>query len=63
MGPIGRQTNGFLLDSFNSPLTNDWNQQIGSWQIVGNELFQANETESNTNLYTSNHQDNNQSYL
>lgn len=57
------QNNGFLLDSFNTTLTADWTQQTGAWQIVNNELYQSNEAESNSNLYTSLNQTNTESYL
>lgn len=57
------QQNGFLLDSFNTNISTDWTQQVGSWQIVSNQLYQSDEAESNTNLYTSFNQTNTESYL
>lgn len=56
------QQNGFLVDSFNT-LSTDWSQQTGSWQIVSNQLYQADEAETNTNIYTSFNQTNTESYL
>jgi len=57
------QDNGFLLDSFNTIALTDWTQQVGSWQVTNNQLYQVDENESNSNIYTTLNQNSNQSYL
>lgn len=54
--------NGFLLDSFDIMQPN-WTSVTGSWSIVGSQMYQADEAESNTNIYLDLWQDNQYTYL
>ncbi|PHR46763.1 MAG: hypothetical protein COA32_09785 [Fluviicola sp.] len=42
--------NGFFADNFNSNIHPEWAEVVGSWSINNGELYQSDETESNTNI-------------
>ncbi len=54
--------NGFFRDEFTS-LNSNWNSLIGNWSVQNNRLEQSLETESNSNIYVSVNQNNEDSYL
>ena len=54
--------NGFMVDSFDV-MQPSWNTVAGSWSIVGSQMYQADEVENNTNIYTDLWQDNQYTYL
>ncbi len=59
---LANYNSGFFLDSFDVMQPN-WNTVIGNWQIVGQQMYQSDEAESNTNIYSDLTQNNSNSYL
>ena len=45
--------NGFFADDFNVAIHPDWTSAVGTWSINTGALYQADETNSNTNIYAS----------
>ncbi len=54
--------NGFMLDSFEI-MQPTWTSVTGNWQIAGSQMYQSDETENNSNIYTNLWQDNQYTYL
>jgi N-acetyl-anhydromuramyl-L-alanine amidase AmpD len=56
--------NGFLYDEFSSSSLNaEWTVLTGNWNINASSLYQSDESNTNTNLYASLTQTNNNTYL
>ncbi len=55
--------NGFYSDNFDNTIHPDWIQQTAVWAINNSFLESADETESNTNIYTSLNQSNDDMFL
>ena len=56
------KNNGFMLDSF-EVMQPSWTSVTGTWQIAGSQMYQSDETENNSNIYTNLWQDNQYTYL
>jgi PKD repeat protein/spore germination protein YaaH len=54
--------NGFMLDSF-EVMQPTWTSVTGNWQIAGSQMYQSDEAENNSNIYTNLWQDNQYIYL
>jgi len=55
--------NGFYSDNFDNTIHPDWTQQTAVWTINNSFLESADETESNSNIYTSLDQSNDDMFL
>lgn len=48
----GNATNGFFSDNFDQTnIHSDWTSAVGTWSLVGGYLNQADQTNTNTNIY------------
>lgn len=56
------KNNGFMLDSF-EVMQPSWTSVTGTWQIAGSQMYQSDEAENNSNIYTDLWQDNQYIYL
>ncbi|HBS86818.1 MAG: hypothetical protein A2W91_12370 [Bacteroidetes bacterium GWF2_38_335] len=54
---------GFLADDFSSTLNPEWVSSSGTWSVTGGNLYQSNQSVSNTNLYIPIEQSNEYAYL
>lgn len=54
---------GFFSDNFDLTIHPEWTTSTGNWSIVSGYLNQVDETNSNTNIYASLNQDNDQIFL
>jgi len=49
----GNATDGFFNDNFTGSLSTQWHKETGNWAILHDTLNQSDESDANTNIYSS----------